>query len=645
MQTSQTANAGTRWFKDIKIIHRLGASFGLLLLLTVALWAAASRGLESQKIAFDDYTTSDNVEIQVRAFDADMLDCRKAEKNFLYRGGKDQDAADNRAAVARALDRLKSLRGRADLADVAAQAEDAETVFRAYARAFDDAVVITKKRGADNGGALSALRATGGELDRAVQQSNDGRLVVLWQNASLAEKEYVARGDKAQVQRFHEAMNALRAAIQTQVKGGDVARLASMASTYGDSFDAVVSVDAQLQAAEAALQAEGAKLETPVAKLLQWAEEHRKSAQATAAAKTEQVRGQMLTVLGVVVLASLVLAVAISRQLSRGMAVMVSAAQAIAKGDVREEQILRDFAGRDELGMLAEAFSQMISNLRDVLLNVKNGVTELAASASQIAATTKQAVTSATSQATSVAEISTTVEEISQTSRSAAEKAADVVRASEDAAGAGRRGAEAVAGAVSLMGVIKDRVNGVAQKILDLSERIGQIGEIVDSVNDLAEQSNLLAVNASIEAAKAGEQGRGFAVVAAEVRTLAEQSKQATQQIRKILAEIQKANETAVMATEEGNKCVDDGAQAVDASRAVIEELARVLEESSDKARQIAGASAQQSSGISQISQSMEIVAQVGKENIAGAKQVEAAVLNISALGTQLKNQTERYVL
>lgn len=79
---------------------------------------------------------------------------------------------------------------------------------------------------------------------------------------------------------------------------------------------------------------------------------------------------------------------------------------------------------------------------------------------------------------------------------------------------------------------------GIIKEIENLAEKSSSISKIINVINDIANQTNLLSLNASIEASRAGEYGKGFAVVASEVRNLAEQSKSSVNNIKQIIDSI-----------------------------------------------------------------------------------------------------------
>jgi methyl-accepting chemotaxis protein len=193
------------------------------------------------------------------------------------------------------------------------------------------------------------------------------------------------------------------------------------------------------------------------------------------------------------------------------------------------------------------------------------------------------------------------------------------------------------------MNRIRQQMEAIAASMVRLSEQSQTIGQIIATVEDLSVQSNLLAVNAAIEAAKAGEHGKGFGVVAQEVKSLAEQSRQATNQVRTILGEIQKATSAAVMATEEGGKAVEAGSRQTEVAGEAIKALAGSVNEAAQAAVQIAASAQQQLVGVDQVAGAMESIKQASSQNVAGARQLEAAARTLNDLGQRLRQLVGRF--
>ena len=336
----------------------------------------------------------------------------------------------------------------------------------------------------------------------------------------------------------------------------------------------------------------------------------------------------------------------VSRHLTVPIVAAAGLSEKIADGDLGVSAGTEAGGERgDEVGVLLRSFVAMRDNIRDAMVGMQTGASELATQASQVGSTAAEYASSAAEQSSAVQEASSTIEEIRQSADAAVAGARDVVDSAEHAVASGHRGMDAIAEAVETMEGIGGRVDGIATSIQDLSERNQRIREVVETVSELAEQSNLLAVNASIEAAQAGEHGRGFGVVAAEVRNLATQSKRAAQQIRGLLVEIERATAEAVSASNEGSRRTDEGKKMIHGVRNVIEELASALERSSDRARQIAGSAAQQAQGISQVSEALRAVSETGRTHLQGVSNLENAAKELTLLGGNLKALTARYRL
>jgi len=300
---------------------------------------------------------------------------------------------------------------------------------------------------------------------------------------------------------------------------------------------------------------------------------------------------------------------------------------------------------QSERDVMGNSLAAMGSSLREITLEIIDGVNVLASSSSEIMASTNQVAASAAETAVAVSETTSTVEEVKQTALVASQKARSVADAGQQAVQVALAGRRSVEESIAGMGRIQGQVEAIAESIVRLSEQSQTIGEIIATVNDLAEQSNLLAVNAAIEAAKAGEQGRGFAVVAQEVKSLAEQSKEATAQVRTILGDIQKATNAAVLATEQGTKAVAEGVKQSREAGDAIRQMGESIDESAQAAIQIAASSQQQLTGMDQMALAMANIRQASEQNVTGMRQVELTGQGLHQLGQKLKNLVTRYTV
>ncbi len=317
---------------------------------------------------------------------------------------------------------------------------------------------------------------------------------------------------------------------------------------------------------------------------------------------------------------------------------MAETAEKIADGDLQVN--VKPQSPKD---MLGNAFALMIENLRTLMTQIAESVNVLSTSASQISSSTTQLATTSAEAATAVSETTATVEEVRQTAQLASQKAKAVSENTQKMTQISQSGTKSTEETIEGINIIQQQMESIGDTMVRLSDQSQTIGRIVATVEDLAAQSNLLAVNASIEAAKAGEQGKGFAVVAQEVKSLAEQSQQATNQVRNILTDIRKATSAAVMATEQGSKAVEAGVKRSGQAGQSIQMLSGSVVEAAQAATQIAASSQQQLIGMDQVALAMESIKEASTQNMASAKQLEAAAHNLKELGQKLQHTVARY--
>jgi methyl-accepting chemotaxis protein len=385
-------------------------------------------------------------------------------------------------------------------------------------------------------------------------------------------------------------------------------------------------------------------------------------------AKFFALRSQFLGLLIPVALGGLLFALLLSFLLARTIAKPIRqiklAAERLADGDMTVAEL--PIKSHDEVGNLAQAFNQMLTNLKSLIRQVALSSQNVATSAKLLNTNTEevavavQTVTAsirrvgegakgqlsfvrqsrevvdqlrgaitqiaagAHDQSGSAQNTASVVNQMVQAIEDVSTKAERVSSSSHLAMSTAQRGSEVVDRTVAGMDRIKQTVLSSAQQISELGSLSDKVGEITLVITEIAEQTNLLALNAAIEAARAGEHGRGFAVVADEVRKLAERAGKSAKEIEGLIGSIQQGTVQAVRSMDVGRTEVEEGAVlAAGAGKALQEILAMVTQTTRD-AEAITDAAKQIGSFSSQVVHSVDSVAAISEENTAATEQMSA---------------------
>lgn len=244
--------------------------------------------------------------------------------------------------------------------------------------------------------------------------------------------------------------------------------------------------------------------------------------------------------------------------------------------------------GHDEIGFLQHAIVTMAGNLASIVTDVKNASDVLLTSVDQVGSTSQSLSQTSSEQAAGTEEIASAIEQITSSIAQNTDNSSSTkdlaIKAAEETAN----------GSVSVNATVK-----VMHKIAE---------EIV-IIDEIAYQTNLLALNAAIEAARAGEHGKGFAVVAMEIRKLAERSQVAAQSITKL------ANDSVKTAENAGK---------------LLEAIVPKITKTSELIQAIAVASGEQSSGVAEISTTMQQLNQTTQQNAASSEELAATADQMS---------------
>ena len=240
--------------------------------------------------------------------------------------------------------------------------------------------------------------------------------------------------------------------------------------------------------------------------------------------------------------------------------------------------------------------------------------------------------------ATALEEMNATVLEIARNAGTTSDSAASV-RTEASA------GSESMQECVQAMQEVRSESIKLQEEMGVLSEHAQAINEIMNVISDIADQTNLLALNAAIEAARAGEAGRGFAVVADEVRNLAEKTMTSTTDVGNAINAIQKStadnSRLVIDAVEKIEKVTEMVSQAGEA----LLDIVHLADTTADQVRAIATASEEQSATSEEITQSVESINSIAKENANNMQQARQAVdevVNQSHILSQLIEQLQQ---
>ena len=325
------------------------------------------------------------------------------------------------------------------------------------------------------------------------------------------------------------------------------------------------------------------------------------NARADEASVNATLRLTAYTMVGVLVLA-VILGVLVGWLLVRSISAPLGDAMAIAtrvaEGDLTGHI---EVSSNNEIGALLRALGKMKANLAGIVGEVRTSTDIISSASRQIAAGNMDLSERSYDQAGSLEKTASSMEELTSTVKQNADNARQANQLAMSASEVASKGGIVVAQVVATMGSI----NESSKKIVD----------IIGVIDGIAFQTNILALNAAVEAARAGEQGRGFAVVASEVRNLAQRSAGAAKEIKELIGD--------------SVGKVDSGAKLVDQAGATMHEIVTSIQRVTDIMGEITQASAEQTSGLDQINQSIDQLDSITQQNVALVEEAAAAASSL----------------
>jgi methyl-accepting chemotaxis protein len=330
----------------------------------------------------------------------------------------------------------------------------------------------------------------------------------------------------------------------------------------------------------------------------------------------------LIAALSAGVLIALVIAVLVTRQITRTVREVGRSLDALADGDLTAVPQVRS---TDELGRMARALTTAQESLRGTLSSVADVSTSIATAADRMAGTSHAVLGRSRETSAQAGVVAAAAEQVSRNVQTVAAGAEQMGASIREIAQNAAQAAKVAGEATRAAGTTNDQV-------ARLGESSVQIGNVVKVITSIAEQTNLLALNATIEAARAGEAGKGFAVVAGEVKELAQETAKATDDIARRVEAIQGDTTGAVTA-------IGEIAGIIGRINDYQLTIASAVEEQTATTTEMSRSVTEAATGSGEIAANITGVAGAAEHSAALSQEVESAVRDLAGMSTELRER------
>lgn len=269
-------------------------------------------------------------------------------------------------------------------------------------------------------------------------------------------------------------------------------------------------------------------------------------------------------------------------------------------------------------------FQSILESMRTLKLELSGTMRQIDSSAGQVAAASGQVSNGSQALSQGSMEQASAVEELAATINEISASAKTTSAAAEEAGGY-------VEQAAAQLGISMEFVKELNTAMERISASSEEISKIISTIEDIAFQTNILALNAAVEAARAGSAGKGFAVVADEVRNLAVKSDTAAKATKDLI--------------EDSIVSVSEGAKVVDQVTGALEKTASSAANVSTQMTVVVEAVEKQTTSIVQVTEGIDQISSVVQTNSATAQESAAASEELSAEATSLKQMVDQFTL
>jgi methyl-accepting chemotaxis protein len=579
-----------------------------------------------------------------------------------YRFIADRDAAAAAAfrqaapAVAHGLDLLRSMPAASAVGGEIGDLADGLGKISAF---FGEIEATAGTLGLDDGSGLRGqLKASAQAVEDELKLwPNLDKLIVPMVSMRIQEKNFFLYGDAGVMGPYRKAYNEFTFKVgSVELDDETKQKLTLLAKSYRHDFESSVEAVKALHQEIAVFNDNFRALGPRFGALLETARQGMTSATALQKAVRDQVVGQSLVILVVLLGAFVVISLIVSLSITRPLRAIERAMRRLAGGDDGAE--VPGVGRRDEIGEMARAVQVF-----------KNGLSERARlAAEQLAAQEARdrraraleslidgfqttimkvigTVSAAANDLRENSEIMTRVAEQTKRCSDVAATAADNASANVQTVAAA---SEQLHLSITEIGrqmqetavITANAANDAAQtnsNVEGLAAAAMKIDQVVKLIEAISAQTNLLALNATIEAAHAGDAGKGFVIVANEVKGLARKTAEATRAIAAQISGMQAMTAGTVMAMRGIGTTISSLNQVAAVIASAVEEQTAATDEIARNIEQAAAGTMVVSINVNDVSTETSTTAET-------ARRVLEAAADLARQGEILRNDVEVFV-
>jgi methyl-accepting chemotaxis protein len=341
-------------------------------------------------------------------------------------------------------------------------------------------------------------------------------------------------------------------------------------------------------------------------------------------------------------LATVALAMMLTRSIVRPLSSAVSAAESVAQGDLTRPI---ETHGNDEVSRLLKALATMQQNLRETLQGISGSATQLATAADELNAVTLDSTQGLQQQNNEIEQAATAVNQMTAAVEEVARNAVSTSDATRQSSESAHLGQVRVSETATAINALASDVRQTGELVQSLANQSQDIGKVLDVIRAIAEQTNLLALNAAIEAARAGESGRGFAVVADEVRALAYRTQQSTQEIEQMVQGMRSGSSLALDSMQASTARATTTLALAERAGEALQTITASVHEIHERNLVIASAAEEQAQVAREVDRNLVNIRDLSVRSAAGADQTSASSHELSQLANALQGMVRRFQL